>query len=92
MLTALIPVWFAAVAFAFWRRSWLVGFVVINLGVALKVIWSFYFGGTSAWSIVAPVGLGLIVCNGVLAYAYKRAESHRGFSVRRVEGRRCDSR
>jgi hypothetical protein len=75
-LTALIPIWFIALAFAFWRRSWLAGFVVINLGVALKIVWSFHFGGTSAWSTVAPVALGLIVCNGVLLFAYKRT-AHR---------------
>jgi hypothetical protein len=71
-LIALIPIWFVALAYAFWRRSWLAGLAVINLGVALKVVWSFYFGGASAWSIIAPVGLGLIICNGVLLYAYKK--------------------
>jgi hypothetical protein len=60
-------------AYAFWRRSWLAGLAVINLGAALKVVWSFYFGAASAWSIIAPVGLGLIICNGVLLYAYKKA-------------------
>ena len=71
-LTALIPIWFVVLAYAFRRRSWLAGLAVINIGVALKVVWSFYFGGASAWSIITPVGLGLIACNGVLLYAYKK--------------------
>ena len=71
-MTALVPVWFVALALAFWRRSWLAGFVVINLGALLKTIWSFYFGGTSASAILAPVIVGLVVCNGALLVAYKK--------------------
>jgi hypothetical protein len=71
-MTALVPLWFVALAAAFWRRSWLVGLVVINVGVALKVLWSFYFGGDSAVSIIAPVALGAVVVNGVLLLVYRR--------------------
>lgn len=70
--TALVPFWFIALAWVFWRRSWLAGFVVINVGALLKVIWSFYFAGTSAWSIIPPVGLGALAINGVILYAYGR--------------------
>jgi len=69
-MALLIPVWFSTLALAFWKRSWVAGFMVLNTGVALKVLWSFYFGGGSAWSIVAPVGLGLVICNGILMAAY----------------------
>lgn len=71
-MTALVPVWFFAVGWAFWRRSWLTGFLVINLGAALKVLWSFYFGGASAWSIIPAVVLGALVVNGVMLYAYRQ--------------------
>jgi len=71
-VTALVPAWFTALALAFWGRSWAAGVFVINAGVALKVLWSFYFAGDSAWSIVAPVALGVAVCNGVLWYAYTK--------------------
>jgi hypothetical protein len=47
---------------------------VIAGGTLLKVIWSFYFGGDSAWAIVPPVALGMIVCTGVLLYAYRRVQ------------------
>ena len=71
-MTALVPVWFAALAWAFWRRSWLAGFLVVNTGALLKVIWSFYFAGGSAWSIMPAVGLGALVINAGMLYAYRR--------------------
>ena len=72
-MTALVPVWFIALGWVFWRRSWLAGFLVINMGALLKVIWSFYFAGASAWSIIPPVSLGALIINGVMVYAYQRA-------------------
>jgi len=77
-MTALVPVWFLALARAFWRRSWLAGFVVINVGVLLKLIWSFYFAGASAWSIVPAVGLGAVVVNAAMLYAYWRLPRRAG--------------
>ena len=71
-ITALVPIWFIVLAWAFWQRSWLAGFVVINIGALLKVVWSFYFAGTSAWSIIPPVSLGALVINAVMLYAYWR--------------------
>ena len=71
-MTALVPAWFIALAVAFWRRSWLVGFLVINLGALLKVIWSFSYGGESALSIIPAVGIGALIINGVMLYAYRR--------------------
>jgi len=71
----LVPVWFVLLGRAFWRRSWIVGIVVINVGAALKVLWSFYFGGGSAWAIIPPVLIGALVCNGVLVYALRRRRS-----------------
>jgi len=72
-MTALVPLWFVVLGWAFWRRSWLAGFLVINVGALLKVIWSFYFAGASAWSIIPPVSLGALIINGVMVYAYQRA-------------------
>lgn len=71
-MTALVPGWFIALAWAFWRRSWPAGFLVINVGTLLKVIWSFYFTGTSAWSIIPAVSLGTLAINGVMLYAYRQ--------------------
>ena len=71
-MTALVPAWFIALGWAFWRRSLIAGLVVINAGTGLKVIWSFYFGGDAAWSIVPAVSLGALICNGVLIHAFPR--------------------
>ena len=71
-MTALVPVWFAVLAWAFWSRSWLAGFLVINIGVLLKVIWSFYFGGSTALSIIPAVTIGAVIVNGVGLYVYRR--------------------
>lgn len=75
LMTLMVPVWFVLLAGAFWRRSWLVGIAVINVGAALKVVWSFYFGGDSAWSIIAPVLVGLVLCNGTLVYVMRRKKA-----------------
>ncbi len=72
VMTELVPVWIIALAWEFWRRSWLAGFLVINVGAVLKVIWSFYFAGASAWSIIPAVSLGAVVINTAILYAYWR--------------------
>ncbi len=71
-MTTLVPIWFVVLGWAFWRRSMIAGLVVINVGAALKVIWSFYFAGESAWSIIPAVAVGALVCNGILIYAFRR--------------------
>ena len=71
-LTLLVPVWFVLLGWAFWRRSWTLGIIVINVGAALKVAWSFYFGRDTAWSIVPPVLVGALLCNGALIYVLRR--------------------
>jgi hypothetical protein len=71
-MTALVPLWFFVLAWAFWQRSWLAGFLVVNVGALLKVIWSFYFAGTSAWSIIPAVTIGAVAINGVMLFAYRR--------------------
>jgi hypothetical protein len=71
-MTALVPAWFIACAWACWRRSWIGGFVLICAGALLKVIWSFYFGGESGWTIVPPAAFGFVLCTGIYWYAYRR--------------------
>ena len=83
-MTMLVPLWFIVLALSFWRRSWVGGFIVISVGTLLKIIWSFYFGGESAWAIIPPVALGFIVCAGILLYASRRVGCGRGEPVERV--------
>ena len=80
-MTALVPVWFFVLAWSFWKRSWVAGFLVINVGALLKVIWSFYFAGSSAWSIVPAVTIGAVVVNGVMLIVYWRVRGRRNSSI-----------
>ena len=81
VLTALIPIWFVALAMAIQRRMWVAAFSVIAAGTALKVGWSFYVGGSSAWIVVPPVALGNAICAAFFIYAYWRIK-HQTASVR----------
>jgi hypothetical protein len=74
LLTALIPVWFIALAAAFRRRMWVAAASVIVAGTTLKIAWSFYVGGASAWIVVPPVALGNAVVAAGLMYAYWRTK------------------
>jgi hypothetical protein len=74
---ALVPLWFAALVWAFRRRSWVGGAMVITAGTLLKVAWSFQVAGASAWAIVPPVTLGTMVCAAVLLLAYRNHERAR---------------
>ena len=80
-LTALIPFWFIALATALRRRLWVAAALVIVAGTVLKVAWSFYVGGASAWIIVPPVAVGNVVVAGVLTYAYWRTR-HQSVGLR----------
>lgn len=81
VLTALIPVWFIALAAALRRQFWALAASVIAAGMALKVAWSFYMGGASAWIIVPPVALGNALVAAVLFYAYWRTR-HQSVDLR----------
>jgi hypothetical protein len=74
----LVPAWFIACVWAFWRRSWVGGFVLITAGTLLKVAWSFYFGRASGWTIVPPAVVGFVVCMVILWYAYRRVHQVEG--------------
>jgi hypothetical protein len=54
------------------------------VGTLLKIIWSFYFGGDSAWAIVPPVALGFVVCAGSLLYAHRRVRHRARAGVERL--------
>jgi hypothetical protein len=72
VLTGLIPVWFIGLAMALRRRFWGVAAAIIMTGTMLKVAWSFYMGGASAWIIVPPIALANAVVGAGLIYAYWR--------------------
>jgi hypothetical protein len=73
LLALLVPVSFAALAVAFWRRSLVWGLTVINVMVLVKIVWSFYFGEESGGLTLLPSALvGLAVCDAVILYVVRR--------------------
>jgi hypothetical protein len=73
LLALLVPVSFAALAVAFWRRSLVWGLAVINAMVLVKLVWSFYFGDASGGLTLLPSAVvGLAVCDAVILYILRR--------------------
>lgn len=73
LLALIVPVSFAALALAFWKRSLVYGLVVINAMVLAKIVWSFYFGDASGGLTLLPSALaGLAVLNAVILYVLHR--------------------
>jgi hypothetical protein len=75
VLTALIPIWFVALAWSARRRAWLAMAAVIGAGTLLKMAWLFREAGSNAWLVVPPVALGTTLCFGVLYFAARRRVS-----------------
>lgn len=60
--TLTIPLYFALIAVALWRRSWVWGVVVLAAGALGKVAWSVLEAGPSGWATAAPALIGLVLC------------------------------
>jgi hypothetical protein len=73
LLGLLVPISFAALAVAFWKRSLVWGLAVINAMVLVKIVWSFYFGDASGGLVLLPSALvGLAICDAVILYVVRR--------------------
>ena len=70
-LVLLVVAFFAALAAAFWKRSWLWGLAVLNAGTLLKVIWSVAFGGAAGWASLAPSIFTLAVTDAAILLAMR---------------------
>lgn len=74
LLTLTVPLFFAALGAALWRRSWVAGLAVINLAALGKIAWSIGFGDGAGAAVVAPAVLGMVVVSGaVLAWSRRGA-------------------
>jgi hypothetical protein len=79
LLALVVPISFAALAVAFWKRSLVWGLAVINAMVLVKIVWSFYFGDESGGLTLLPSALvGLAICDAVILYVVRRM--HQGSS------------
>ena len=68
-LVLLVLGFFVALVAAFWKRSWLWGLAVLNVGTLLKVIWSLAFGGAAGWASLAPSLFTLAVTDAAIVLA-----------------------
>ncbi len=71
LISATIPAWFFWLALALWTRSFISGAAAITAAMAGKLAWSFYFGNESAWTLVPPSVIGLLICYGALYALYR---------------------
>jgi len=67
-----VPLFFIALIFAAWRRSWKYVLVVMTAAAVLKMLWSAIFAGDSGLSIIKPAITGLVVCIGVVYYIMRK--------------------
>lgn len=74
LLSLTIPISFAALGLAFWKRSLIIGISVVVLMATGKMVWSIQNAGESGKSIVIPAVLGLLICCGLTYYGFKRLE------------------
>lgn len=74
LLILTVPLSFAALGLAFWKRSIIMGLGVIVLMATGKIIWSIHNAGESGKSIIVPAILGLFICIGLILYGFKKLE------------------
>lgn len=72
LIALLVPVSLTALAMAFWKRSLLVGTVVIVFIALAKISWSVAFGGESGKSVLAPAVVGLLICIILVYIGFKK--------------------
>ncbi|HEX2935755.1 MAG TPA: hypothetical protein VHO72_10415 [Bacteroidales bacterium] len=78
LLMLTVPVSFAALELALWKRSLWMGLAVIVLMATGKIIWSIHNAGDSGKSILFPAIIGLALCMAFIFYGFKRLEkSHK---------------
>jgi hypothetical protein len=73
LIALLVPVSFAALGLAFWKRSLLWGLAVVNAASLFKIGWTFVFGTEAgAMAHLPAAALGLAVCDAVILYLLRR--------------------
>ncbi len=73
LIALLVPLGFAALALAFWRRSLAWGLALINAMVLFKIGWTFLFSTEAgAMSHLPAAVLGLVLCDALILYFMRR--------------------
>ena len=80
LIALLVPLGFAALALAFWRRSLAWGLAVINAMVLFKIGWTFLFSTEAgAMSHLPAAVLGLVVCDALVLYFMRRMRARSSY-------------
>jgi hypothetical protein len=80
LITLLVPLTFAALGSAFWKRSLVYGLAVINAAVLFKIGWTFLFSTQAgAMSHLPAALLGLVVCDALILYVMRRMRARSSY-------------
>ena len=82
-MSLIVPLTFAALTVALWRRSLTWAFVVVNAACLFKIGWSYWFdeSGTGADAFIVPALVGLAVVDAGLILAARRRHARATASV-----------
>ena len=73
LLALIVPISFAALGLAFWKRSLVWGLAVINGAVLIKTGWTFVISTEAgAMSHLPAAVVGIVVCDALILYVMRR--------------------
>jgi hypothetical protein len=73
LIALLVPITFAALGLAFWRRSLFWGLAVVNAAILFKIAWTFLFSTEAgAMSHLPAAVIGLVVCDALILYVMRK--------------------
>ena len=79
-IALLVPLTFAALGLAFWKRSLLWGLAVVNTAILFKIGWTFLFSTEAgAMSHLPAAVLGLALCDALILYFIRRMRSRASY-------------
>jgi hypothetical protein len=73
LIALLVPLTFAALGLAFWKRSLVWGLAVVNAAILFKIAWTFLFSTEAgAMSHLPAAVVGIVVCDALILYVMRR--------------------
>jgi hypothetical protein len=73
LIALLVPLTFAGLGLAFWKRSLVWGLAVVNAAILFKIAWTFLFSTEAgALSHLPAAVLGLALCDALILYVMRR--------------------
>jgi hypothetical protein len=85
-IALLVPLIFAALGLAFWKRSLVWGLAVVNAAILFKIGWTFLFSTEAgAMSHLPAAVLGLALCDALILYVIRRMRARASYGRPRPE-------